>query len=190
VDAVLRVMSVLGIQRAHLLGHSFGTIIALHLAAREPAKVRSLALFGALAEAHPAMRDNMTARAAVAREQGLFDIAEGISEAALSASSREAMPVVVAYVRESVAAQDAEGFARNCIALAESTSAPLQQVRCPVLIVNGDEDVVTPLSGARQLADRLPQARLEVLPRCGHWPVQERTAECRRLLGDFLDRIR
>jgi 3-oxoadipate enol-lactonase len=189
-DAVLRVCEALGISRAHLVGHSFGTIIALHVAAKEPSRVRSLALFGAMAEPVPAQRENMRARAAAAREQGMFDIAEGISQFALSPSTRETLPVTVAYVRDSIAAQDPEGFARNCIALAESQSARLELIKCPTLVVNGDEDMVTPLSGARQLAARLANARLEVFGRCGHWPMLERPADSQRVLRDFLDRVR
>ncbi len=189
-DAVLRVCEVLGLARVHLVGHSFGTIIALHVAAREPSRVRSLALFGAMAEPVPAQRENMRARAAAAREQGLFEIAEGISQFALSPSTRETQPVTVAYVRDSIAAQDAEGFARNCLALAEATAARLELVRCPTLVVNGDEDMVTPLSGARQLASRLADARVEVFGRCGHWPMLERPAESQRVLREFLDKQR
>ncbi len=189
-DAVLRVCEGLGVKAAHLVGHSLGTIVCQHVAVKAPSMVRSLTLFGALAEAPAQMRVNMTQRAAVAREQGMFDIAEGISEVALSASTRQTQPVSVAYVRDSIAAQDPEGFARNCIALAESAAARTELIKCPVLIVNGDEDVVTPLSGARQLAERLSSARLEVLSRCGHWPMLERAMESQRLLRDFLDRQR
>jgi pimeloyl-ACP methyl ester carboxylesterase len=192
-DAVLRVCESLGVARAHVVGHSFGTIVAQHVAASEPQRVRSLALFGALAEPPPAMRENMRARAALAREQGvqgMFEIAEGISQAALSASSREALPVAVAYVRDSITAQDPEGFARNCIALAEARAARPELIRGPVLVVNGDEDVITPLSGARQLAGRLTDARVEVLGRCGHWPTLERPAESQRVLREFLERVR
>jgi 3-oxoadipate enol-lactonase len=190
VDAVLRVCESLGVTSAHVVGHSFGTVIAQHLVVRQPALVRSLVLFGALAEPSQAMRDNMRSRASVAREQGLFGIAEGISDFALSASSRESQPVTVAYVRDSIGAQDPEGFARNCLALAEARSAALELIRCPVLIVNGDEDLVTPLSGARQLAERLPQARIEVFSRCGHWPMFERTADSQRALRGFIERVR
>lgn len=193
-DAVLRVLDALGLQHAHLVGHSYGTLIAQVLAAREPGRVRSLALFGALLEPAQAMRDAMRARAALAREQGLFDIAEAVSQAGLSASSRETQPVSVAYVRETVGAQDAEGYARNCLALGEARAARHELIRCPTLIVNGDEDVVTPLSAARQLADRLgahgAPVRLETLGRCGHWPMLERTADAQRLLRDFLDKLR
>jgi len=189
-DAVIRVCQGLGLSRAHLVGHSLGTIVCQHVAVKAPALVRSLSLFGAMAEPAAAQRENMTQRAAVAREQGMFDIAEGISEFALSPSTRESQPVTVAYVRDSIAAQDAEGFARNCIALAEAQAARAELIRCPVLVVNGDEDMVTPLSGARALASRLADARVEVLGRCGHWPTLERSGECQRLLRSFLDRLR
>lgn len=188
--AVIRVCEALGLTRVHLAGHSLGTLIAQHVAVNAPSLVRSLSLFGALAEPPQAMRDNMRQRAAVAREQGMFDIAEAIADFALSPSTRESQPVTVAYVRDSIAAQDAEGFARNCIALAEAEAARAELIHCPVLMVNGDEDMVTPLSGARALAAKLGNARVEALSRCGHWPTLERTTECQRLLRDFLDRLR
>jgi 3-oxoadipate enol-lactonase len=189
-DAVRRVCESQGITRAHLVGHSFGTIIAQHIAAETPSLVRSLTLFGALAEPPQTLRDVMTGRAPAAREQGMFAIAEGTSEFSLSASSKQAQPATVAYVREAVGASDAEGYARNCEALAAAMTARLELIRCPTLIVNGDEDQVTVLSGARQLAERLVNARIEVFSRCGHWPMFERTAESQRALKDFLQSVR
>jgi 3-oxoadipate enol-lactonase len=189
-DAVLRVCEALGITQAHFVGHSFGTLIAQQVAAKAPALVKSLSLFGALAEPPQAMRDTMKARAVAAREQGLFDIAEGTSNFSLSTSTRENQPMTVAFVREIVAAQDPEGYARNCSALGQAQMARLELVRCPVLIVNGDEDAVTPLAGARELARKLPQARVEVLGRCGHWPMLERPAESQRALREFLQSVR
>lgn len=189
-EAVQRVCEVLGVARAHFVGHSWGTLVCQQLAAEAPQRVRSLTLFGALLEPAPAMRDNLRARAAKAREQGLFEVAEATAEAALSVHTRQTQPVAAAYVCDTIASHDAEGYARNCEALAEAEAAPHERIGCPVLIVGGDEDPVTPLSGARQLAARLRDARVEVLPRCGHWPTLERPADCQRLLRDFLDRQR
>jgi 3-oxoadipate enol-lactonase len=189
-QALRQVCESLGITRAHVVGHSFGTLIAQHLAAEVPSLVRSLCLFGALAEPPQTLRDVMTARAPTAREQGMFAIAEGTSEFSLSASTRQTQPVTVAFVRECIGAQSAEGYARNCEALAEARSARLELITCPTLIVNGDEDQVTPLQGARHLAERLANARIEVLGRCGHWPMLERSAESQRALRDFLHSVR
>jgi pimeloyl-ACP methyl ester carboxylesterase len=200
VQALLRVFDALRLDRAHVAGHSYGTVIALQLAAAAPDRVRSLALFGAMAEPSGDMRAAMRARADAARAQvaaapsggsgGLFDVADAVAHAGLSASTKETQPTTVAYVRETVAAQDPEGYARNCLALADTEPTRIEQVRCPVLVVNGDEDIVTTLSGARALAGRLPDARLEVLPRCGHWPTFERATESQRLLREFLERQR
>jgi 3-oxoadipate enol-lactonase len=189
-QAVLRVFEALALTRAHVVAHSFGTLIAQHVAAQAPQRVKSMALFGALAEPPAQMRESMRARAQLARDQGVFDIAEAISNFSLSASSREQLPVVVAYVRASIGAQDPEGLARNCLALAEATRARVELIDCPVLIVNGDEDAVTPLAGARDLGAQLKQCRVEVLGRCGHWPMFERPPECQRLLRDFLQSVR
>ena len=43
---------------------------------------------------------------------------------------------------------------------------------------------------ARQLAERLRDARVEVLGRCGHWPMLERPIESQRALRAFLERQR
>ncbi len=190
VQALLRVMDALGLARAHVAGHSYGTVIALQLAAAAPERVRSLALFGAMAEPSSDMRQVMRQRAEVVRANGMFDVAEAVANGGLSASTKETQPTTVAYVRETVAAQDPEGYARNCLAIADTEPTRLEQVRCPTLVVNGDEDIVTPLSGARALAAKLTDARVEVLPRCGHWPMFERTNESQRLLREFFERLR
>ena len=118
VDAVLRVCAQLGVSRAHFAGHSMGTIVCQHLAVRAPERVRSLALFGALLAPPEPARQGLKTRAAKARDEGMFGIADAIVQASLSSSTREQLPVVVAFVRESLLAQDPEGYARTCEALA------------------------------------------------------------------------
>lgn len=186
VDAVLRVCSALGVARAHFAGHSLGTIVCQHLAVREPARVRSLVLFGPLGAPPQAARDALLARAQRARSEGMVPIAEALVASALSSQTRQTQPVAVAFVRESLMAQDPEGYARTCEALAAAQAAPAESIRCPALLVAGDEDPVAPVQGARALASRMGNARVESLPRCGHWLPVERPAECQRLMRDFL----
>ena len=75
---------------------------------------------------------------------------------------------------------------RNAMAAAQS--APLEDIRVPVLLVTGDEDGVAPPAHVREMARRLPNARMEVFPRCGHWTPFERPAECGQQLQSFLRR--
>ena len=57
-----------GVERAHVVAHSMGTIVAAHLAASEPGRVASLALFGPLLAPPEPARAAIRARAAQARE--------------------------------------------------------------------------------------------------------------------------
>ena len=188
VDAVLRVCAQLGVSRAHFAGHSLGTIVCQHLAVRAPERVRSLALFGALPAPPEPARQGLKTRAAKARDEGMFGIADTIVQAALSSSTRAQLPVVVAFVRESLLAQDPEGYARSCEALAAAEPAAIDGIEIPSLLVAGDEDVVAPVQVARELARRIGDAQVEVFPRCGHWMTVERATECQSHLRRFLER--
>lgn len=188
VDAVLRVCGELGIARAAFAGHSLGTIVCQHLAARSPHRVSALALFGALPAPPEAARTALVQRAAKARAEGMFGIADAIVGAALAATTRSERPVAVAFVRESLLAQDPEGYARNCEALAAAQPASIEQIKAAALIVQGEDDAVAPPGVGRSLAARMPQAQVEVLARCGHWMTVERPDECRALLQRFLER--
>ena len=63
VAAMLRLCASLNVERAHVIGHSMGTIVAFHLAATAPQLVRSLALFGPLLAPPDAARPGLRARA-------------------------------------------------------------------------------------------------------------------------------
>ncbi|MCE9657134.1 MAG: alpha/beta hydrolase [Burkholderiales bacterium] len=192
VETLLSVCTRLGVTRAHWIGHSLGTIVCQHLAVAAPKLVRSVALFGPLIAPPEAARTAIRARAAKARAEGtsgMHEIALGLVNAAISADTRQRLPVALAYVRESLMRQDADGYARTCDALAEAAAAAVERIEAPVLLVTGDEDGVAPPQAVRAFAERLHSAkssRVVVLPRCGHWTPIERPEECSRELRDFL----
>ena len=192
VDAVHGACVRLGITQAHFVAHSMGTIVCQHLAVRAPALVRSLVLFGPLMAPPEAARAALRGRAAKARTEGaagMQDIAAALLATAVSADSRQRLPLAVAFVRESLMRQSGEAYARSCEALADTVAARVESLTCPVLLVTGDEDVVAPPQAVRAMAERLHGARstrLVVLPRCGHWTPVERAAECQAELRDFL----
>ena len=191
VEALLSVCTRLDIARAHWLGHSMGTIVCQHLAASEPRRVRSLALFGPLIVPPEPARTAIRARAAKAREgaTGMQEITEALLKAAISADTRERQPLAVAYVRESLMRQDGDSYARSCEALAEAPAAAVERIEAQTLLVTGDEDGVAPPQSVRAMAERFhgaSGARVVVLPRCGHWTPVERGEECMRELRGFL----
>ena len=193
VNAVLRVCGVLGIERANFAAHSLGTIVCQHVAAGEPKRVASLMLFGPLAAPAEPARAAIHQRAARVRSDGMYPVADALLQVALSSTIRRELPLSVEMTRESLLAQDAEGYAQTCEALAVAEPARLDDVRCPVLLVTGDEDGVAPPQVVRALAERFRapgnEVTVEVLARCGHWTPFERAADCTRLARDFLARI-
>jgi pimeloyl-ACP methyl ester carboxylesterase len=176
---------VLGVGSAHFAGHSMGTIVCQHLAEREPGMVKSLALLGPVHALPDAGRQGMRDRAARVRAEGMSAVADGIVAAATSGDTKANNPVAMAFVRELLMRQDAEGYARNCEALAGAEGADLERLRCRALLVTGDEDAIAPPSAARTMADRMPDARTEVLSRCGHWTTIERAPEVNNILRTF-----
>lgn len=190
VQAVLAVCGRLGIERAHFVAHSLGTIVALHLAVAEPARVRSLALFGPLLCPPDGARPHIRARAAKARTEGVVgmaEIADAIVAVATSAETRRSQPLAVAMVRESVMRQEHEGYARNCEALAEAQAAQVEGIAAPTLLVTGADDAVAPPQAVRGIHERIAGSRLIVYPRCGHWTTFERPDDCSRDLRDFIN---
>ena len=186
VEKALLVMQRTGAERAHVVAHSMGTIIATHLAATEPARVASLALFGPLLAPPEPARAAIRARAAQAHAGDMRPIADTLVRASLSAETRTRRPATVAFVRESLMRQDPDGYARSCEALAEMAPADTSRIECPTLLVTGDEDVVAPPQAVRMMGERITGSRVEVLRGCGHWTPVEKPEECTALLKRFL----
>lgn len=186
VDAILRASAELGIEEADLVGHSFGSLIAQHVAQARPALARTLTLFGPIIEPAEAARERLRGRAQLARDEGMAVVADQVAAAGLASGSGEANSAAVAFVRESHMRQDAEGFAKSCEALAGATRADPGTLRMPVLVVTGEEDGVGPPSVAHQLADEVARGKAVILPDCGHWTPIEKPADCRRLIAEFV----
>jgi pimeloyl-ACP methyl ester carboxylesterase len=62
----------------------------------------------------------------------------------------------------------------------------LGRVSVPALVVWGDDDRVIPLDCAHQYTTALPDARLEVIDGCGHWPHYEQPAVFAEIVREFI----
>ncbi len=186
-DDLVGLMDSLGIDWAHLVGHSMGTIICQHVAASRPDRVASLALLGPILEPPEAARAGLKDRAATARADGMAPIADALLAAATAAATRARQPVTCALVREFLMGQDPEGYARTCEALAAATAANLAAIQCPVLLVTGDEDKVAPPATAETMAGQIGRADCRILSDCGHWTPIEQVDGVNAALTRFYD---
>lgn len=181
-DALMRAEE---LPRARIVAHSLGTLVAQHFAVQHPERVVSLALLGINRAPADERRQALRDRAAKVRSGGLEAIVDNVIGAGMSPHSRQ-IPLVEPFARELILRQPAEGYARSCEAVAESTPADLSRVTCPILLVAGDEDTVSPPKISQTVAPTLRDARIVILEQCGHWMPIERPAEVTQALIDFL----
>jgi 3-oxoadipate enol-lactonase len=182
----------LGVESVHVMAHSLGTVVAQHLAVRNPGKIKSLALFGPLVAPPDAARPNVVARAAAARggAAAIQEIADAIVKGATSPETKAERPAVLALVRESVMRQPPEGYAQSCEALAAAQSAEIERIGVPTLLVTGDQDGVAPPANVAAMAARITGSRQVVFDGCGHWTTFEKPQRCMQELGQFYASLR
>ena len=82
--------------------------------------------------------------------------------------------------------QSVDAFCRSTEALIEHDTADrVGGIRAPALVTVGELDLVLPPRFSQELVDRIPNARLVVVPSAGHQPFQEFPVDYNRLLDDF-----
>ena len=79
---------------------------------------------------------------------------------------------------------------QNRAIMARPDSRPLlRRLQCPVLVVCGDADALTPPECSREVAAAVSQAELHLLPACGHLLTWEQPEAINALLRDWLGRL-
>lgn len=161
-----------------LVGHSLGTIVALHYAAQHPDSVAGLALLGAGRSAAriPFVHQRMTDLAANTRKLG---IAHAADLAAVSnfppAEKREVSPEARQAVRDAVAASDPEGYARTCEMMVDPghTDPDYSRITCPTIFVAGDMDTIHSVERSTDLNKLVAGESSVVIVKSGHQPLLE-----------------
>lgn len=182
------VLDALGIDRAHVVGNSFGGALALSLAINHPQRVQRLVLMGAaggpmrLSEGldrvwgyEPSIEAMQSLLELFAYDPGLVgtDLARLRYEASIRPGVQEAFAAMFPPPRQQ--ALDAITHPVDRLAL----------ITHPTLIVHGREDRVIPLESSLALLSLIDDARLHVFGRCGHWTQIEHADAFNRLLIEF-----
>jgi pimeloyl-ACP methyl ester carboxylesterase len=84
------------------------------------------------------------------------------------------------------ASPQAVAAAQRGMALRADSKDILARYAGPALVIVGEHDTVTPLEKAKQLADLISGAKLEVIPGAGHLPNQEQPERFNAVLDGFL----
>ena len=177
----------LGLDRFVLVGHSMSTALAQRFAARYGARLAGLVLCGPITELAQAGKEAFAKRAENVQKEGMLAVADTVVAGALSPATREANAALAGMVREMLLANDTTCYAGHCHALREaSAKADQPHIKCPTLVLVGDQDTVTPLAWARAVAAGIAGARLRVVPATAHLTMIERPELFNALLVEFL----
>jgi len=172
-----------GIQSAIVGGNSLGGHIALQMALRYPQRVAALILTGSSGLFERSFDSRMPHRPSKdwlrAKALDVFYDAVHVTDSMLDeikdtiCDPRRALKII--------------RIAKS--AKHDNLRHMLPQIRCPVLLVWGENDTITPPSVAHEFKECLPDAELHFIPRCGHAPMMERPDEFNHIVERFVDRV-
>jgi pimeloyl-ACP methyl ester carboxylesterase len=187
---VLDTMDALGVDRAVLVGNSFGGAVALRVAAVAPQRVAGLALISAPA---PGVEPSAELEAAWEAEESAFERGD-IAGAVAAVVDTWTLPDAPPDLRDRIAAAQSRAFELAARAddlppaedPLEPDSSALSTLDIPALVAVGEHDMADFHLGAEALVRQLREARLVVLPEAGHLAPLEQPDAFRVLILDYL----
>jgi pimeloyl-ACP methyl ester carboxylesterase len=188
-DQVVGFLDALNLDRAHVIGNSFGGAIALRLAARHPERVGKMVLMGSMGIDFP-ITEGLDK---VWGYEPSFENMRGVLD--VFAYDRALVPDELAEVRYRASMEP--GFQESFAAMfpaprqrwVEAMRTSDEEIRAlghKTLIVHGREDQVIPVENSLRLMRLVENGDLHVFTHCGHWVQIERSTDFNRLVGDFL----
>ena len=188
---VLALLDAAGVQQAALIGHSFGSLIALETASRAPDRITHLAMVGT---AYPMTVSPALLDSALNDPQRAIAMVNTFSHSMMApppsslgpgtwlhGSSRALMRRVLASNREANVFHI--GF-KACNDYAGGETA-MEKVRCPVLFLLGEADQMTPPRATKALVGKARQGKV-VTVQAGHALMSEAPDAVLFALRDFL----
>ncbi|MFN8376858.1 MAG: alpha/beta hydrolase [Anaerolineae bacterium] len=173
VDAsdVLAFMDALHITKAHLMGYSDGGEVALIAAGKQPARFKSVCVWGAVGYFGEGMRPY---------------VQRSYPPTWISAEDRELHGIANpdAFALEWISAM------KHMIDRGGDVSLSLApNISCPLLLMLGDQDKLNPEEYGRKFVKQTPHGHLQMF-KCGHGVHEERWQEFQRVVGRFLKSAR
>jgi len=197
VAALIEFMDALGIEKAAMIGNSMGGATVLRTAVEHPARISHLITMGA-----PANRMPRLFGAGDGPTEGIKILIEGYRNPTPETIRRlvQIMCFDKAFATDELCAKRSEaanacpahlnnflaGLARGWPVPKWAALEDLMKLTIPALLIHGRDDRVVHYEHSLQLVSVIPNSRLVLLNRCGHWAMIEHVAEFNRLVVDFI----
>jgi pimeloyl-ACP methyl ester carboxylesterase len=200
-NLVLRFTDSVGLDRAVVLGHSYGGTLALRLAATRPDQVQALVL---LCPAHPFEGYRSHVVAFYLTRWGRF-LALSIPLAprwmilrAFNQAAGAGRAITLTHLKPYLPVLRNRDSLRRVLEMLHTWEDDMEELRQtllrspilqPALLIWGDEDTVVPPASAAALQQRLVNSECVSLPGKGHLLAEEAPEECGRAVTAWLNRL-
>ncbi len=176
-----------GFSTFNLAGFSLGGLIAQRLALTHLERLRKLALLSTVAGRTPAERNRVLERLAALRAGRPADHHNASLSRWLTEDFQEKNPEIIHRLRARDAENDPVCYASAYRVLAETDFGGfLDQIRCPTLIVTGEDDIGSNPRMASYMHERIPGSELQILPGLRHSILIEAPDVVASLLARFM----
>jgi 3-oxoadipate enol-lactonase len=185
-------LSELGYERCHLLGHSFGGMIAQSFAKKHPNRLISLILSGtspAFGNPDGDFQKKFLAARLKPLDEGktLADLAPGIVPT-LVADNPDPKGIEVAIA--SMASCPSDTYRASMHAIVNfDMRYDLANIDVPTLVLAGEKDTNAPAPMMEKMATKIPAAKYTMLPGAGHLSNLEQPTAFNKALNDFLEAL-
>jgi pimeloyl-ACP methyl ester carboxylesterase len=171
-----------------LAGHSMGGYIAFEIMRQAPDRVAKLALLNTQARPDTPEAAERRRGMIAAVEAGGFSNGIDAMYAGFVHPSRRDDAALRKLVHEIADDIGPDAFVRQLIAvMGRADSRPsLAWIKCPTLVLTGDEDNTIPNSMSAEIANGIPHGKLTVIANCGHLPQLEQPQATANALVEWL----
>jgi 2-hydroxymuconate-semialdehyde hydrolase len=188
VQQAIDLFDALKIEKANLVGNSFGGALALTIAVKYPERVNKLVLMGAMGVSFPITygldkvwgyepsEANMEELLEIFTYDHSFatkDLAKTRYESSIQPGFQEAFHAMFPEPRQ------------KSVEMMAGSENYIRSIKHPTLIVHGREDRVIPVENSIRLIQLIDNAQLHIFGHCGHWTQIERADEFSKLLLSF-----
>jgi len=180
----------LGIEKTHFVGISMGGMIGQVFALKHPQMVSSLVLCDTTSRYPPDALPVWEERILTVVARGMEPMVEPTLQRWFTAPFRKQHHDIIDRLRTMLRNTPPKGYIGCCHAIPRiNTTGRLGEVRCPALVIVGEEDPGTPVAMAQAIHAALPSSELAIIRSASHLCNLEQPEEFNRVLLTFLDRV-
>lgn len=188
-DDVKGLLDALGIKQTHWMGLSMGGMIGETFALKYPGVFRSIVLADTTARRPPNADQMWGERIRLAQDKGMAALVEGTLARWFTEPYRNARKDVMARIATDIRNTPVAGFVGCCEAIAKiDVLDRLKEIKCPALVMVGDQDHGTPPEMARAIHEHLPGSELLIIQSAAHISNIEQTDVFNKAVLGFLDK--